>query len=990
MLDTTVPAVTFFAATGASVTNGNGSLNAGQTITFVLDASEAVTVAGGTPTLALSNGGFASFDAGSSTPTSLVFAYTVTSGEDTADLAVTAGNLNGATIADSAGNTADLSSAVGNPPGVLQIDTTAPTVTSVAISPSTGTAGTGQVVTLTVATSEAVTVAGGTPTLALSNGGTATYDPASSTPTLLAFTYTVEAGQDTADLAITGTSLNGATIVDSAGNTADMTGTPGNPPGVLGIDTSEPAVIGVTASPATSDLGIGQTAVLTLAISEAVIVAGGTPTLLLDSGGVATFNAVSSTPTALAFTYTVAAGENAADLTVAATALNGAMITDAAGNAANLALAVGNLAGTLQIDGTTPVVTAVSSVPGTGTLRPGQAVSLVLTTSEAVTIAGGTPTLTLDDGGVAVYDAAASTPTGLVFTYTVASGQNTADLAITAANLNGATVADGAGDAASLATVLGTLPGTLQVDTTVPSVVSLTATPDTADLGIGQAVTFTAAASEAVTVIGGTPTLSLNDGGTAIFDAVASTPTSLVFTYTVAFGQNTADLAVTAANLNGATVVDGAGNAADLSGAVGNPAGTLQVDTAAPIVTGIATSPRSGAVGAGRVVTLTLTTSEAVTVAGGTPTLSLGNGGTATFDAASSTRTRLAFTYAVALGQDTADLAIIAANLNGASVVDGAGNTTKLSGAVGSPPGVLKIDTTAPTVRSVAASPSTGTGQAVIVTLAISEAVTVAGGTPTLALSNGGTATYDPASSTPTGLAFTYTVGTGQSTANLTVTGTSLNGATIADSAGNAISLSSAIGTLPPPAAPNNFHIQGTTTNVNFDAPGDNYTGPVADLQHQYINITTDDLNITALVPDVFIHTGSGTDAIDVSRTNGINVLDGGTGSNFLVGGSGMDTFFVDDRMAAADIWSTVSNFHAGDAVTLYGITATGFALDWEDNQGAAGYTGLTLHAIAAGKPIASMTIAGYSTSDLSSGRLTVLFGTDPASQSDYMFVHGN
>jgi len=42
---------------------------------------------------------------------------------------------------------------------------------------------------------------------------------------------------------------------------------------------------------------------------------------------------------------------------------------------------------------------------------------------------------------------------------------------------------------------------------------------------------------------------------------------------------NTSDLTVTALNLNSATIADGAGNAANLTGAVTNPAGTLQIDT---------------------------------------------------------------------------------------------------------------------------------------------------------------------------------------------------------------------------------------------------------------------------------------------------------------------------------------------------------------------------------------------------------------------------
>ena len=67
-----------------------------------------------------------------------------------------------------------------------------------------------------------------------------------------------------------------------------------------------------------------------------------------------------------------------------------------------------------------------------------------------------------------------------------------------------------------------------------------------------------------MTVAGGTPTLTLNDGGTATYTG-GSGSNALTFSYTVAAGQNTAILAATAVNLNGATIKDGAGNAANLS-----------------------------------------------------------------------------------------------------------------------------------------------------------------------------------------------------------------------------------------------------------------------------------------------------------------------------------------------------------------------------------------------------------------------------------------
>ena len=196
--------------------------------------------------------------------------------------------------------------------------------------------------------------------------------------------------------------------------------------------------------------------------------------------------------------------------------------------------------------------------------------------------------------------------------------------------------------------------------------------------------------------------------------------------------------------------------------------------------------------------------------------------------------------------------------------------------------------------------------------------------------------------------------------------------------------------TAPPSAAPENYSLAcfDTTTSQSVNPDCHDYVGPVHDLQDEYIVITTDSLNIATPTPNWFIHSGSGDDAIAVS--SGTNVLDGCTGSNFLTGGSGADTFFVDDRAAPADIWSTVAGFHAGDAATIWGVTPQDFGLAWVDGQGAAGYTGLTLHATAAGKPIASLTLAGYSQADLNSGRLSVQFGTDTASGSAFMYVQGN
>ena len=96
--------------------------------------------------------------------------------------------------------------------------------------------------------------------------------------------------------------------------------------------------------------------------------------------------------------------------------------------------------------------------------------TLTLNLSEAVTVAGGTPTLTLNDGGTATYSGGSGT-SALTFSYTVGAGQNTSALTATAVNLNSATITDGAGNAANLS-LSGLTQSGPQIDTTAPAVIS--------------------------------------------------------------------------------------------------------------------------------------------------------------------------------------------------------------------------------------------------------------------------------------------------------------------------------------------------------------------------------------------------------------------------------------------------------------------------------------------------------------------------------------
>src|ERR1700674_4103060 len=73
----------------------------------------------------------------------------------------------------------------------------------------------------------------------------------------------------------------------------------------------------------------------------------------------------------------------------------------------------------------------------------------------------------------------------------------------------------------------------------------------------------------------------------------------------------------------------------------------------------------------------------------------------------------------------------------------------------------------------------------------------------------------------------------------------------------------------------------------------------------------------------------------------------------------------------------------------IFGITQNGFNTAWVDGQGAAGYTGLTLHVTAPGLPTASLTLSGYTTADLTNGTLTTSYGTENDG-TPYLYVHAN
>ncbi|WP_395589225.1 Ig-like domain-containing protein [Pseudomonas sp. TR47] len=355
-IDTRVPSVT-------SVGGPAGvSYNAGDALVFVVNASEAVQVAG-SPRLALDVGGrtvFAELMAGAGTPT-LVFQYIVQAGDNDSDgIRVTGLSANGATLSDAQGNAMNLAlNGVADTSKVL-VDTLAPAAVGiVTLDPSPSNA---QSVRFTVTFSERVNG------VDLADFSLVTSGTASATLSGLrqisdgVYEITASGVSGTGTLGLN-LKAAGTAISDVAGNllTGGLTGA------VYNIDHDAPTVNSVSV-PVGVHYNTGDTLTFVVDTSEAVIV-DGAPQLALDVGGrtvYADFVAGSGTPT-LVFQYRIQAGDNDADgIQVVGLAANGAALHDAAGNALQPGLgAVGDSTGII-VDTRLPSVESIVPTPVNG------------------------------------------------------------------------------------------------------------------------------------------------------------------------------------------------------------------------------------------------------------------------------------------------------------------------------------------------------------------------------------------------------------------------------------------------------------------------------------------------------------------------------------------------------------------------------------------------------------------------------------------------
>ena len=344
-----------------------------------------------------------------------------------------------------------------------------------------------------------------------------------------------------------------------------------------------PTWTALTASPETGDIVTGGTILFTLDLSAPATVSGGTPELVLNDGGTATYDAAASVASDLVFNYTVQSGQSTDALSVSTLDLNGASIAGAGGNAdlSNVAQNFPNLE-----------VNALPSVTGIGvsaTYTAGAAAAaldpgLKVTDPSSADLTGAIVQISsgvlagdrlnfVDQNGIVgevfIFNGATDELT-LSGTASLADYQTALD-SVTYSSTAADPTANGTDTSRTITWMVSDANGSSKLATSTidvqlqpqpgPTLTVLTVSPyATADITTGQSITFTLRMSASVTV-SGTPELILNDGGTAAYDAAASGGSDMVFDYTVQSGQSADVLAVSTIDLNGAGVIGAGGSA---------------------------------------------------------------------------------------------------------------------------------------------------------------------------------------------------------------------------------------------------------------------------------------------------------------------------------------------------------------------------------------------------------------------------------------------
>jgi len=669
--------------------------------------------------------------AGDNATVTLVFSETVASFSSSADITVDNGTLATMTSTDNitwtgtftpttntedANNTLSLATSYSDPASNdglaattanYEVETLAPTVSSIVISSATGIQNNflnaGDNVSVTANFSESVIVdnASGTPTLTIVVGSTdrtLTYTSGDNS-TALVFKYKIQAGDNDSDGISIGANvltLNSGTIRDAAGNNATLTHSALSDNNSYKVDTTAPTVDSFTLTD--TELKAGESATVTLVFSDAVISFSSAADITVANGTLATMTSSDNITWSATFTPTTNT-EDASNTLALATSYS-----DPTGNA-------GPASTTANYEVDTLAPTVNSFTLSDTALKADDNATVTLVFSEAVASFSSSADITVASGTLATMTSTDNITWTGTFTPTadIEDAINTLSLATS--------YTDTAGNVGPAASTVN-----YEVETLVPTVSSIVISSATGIqnnvLNAGDVVSVTSTFSESVPVTG-TPQLPLVIGGnnrTATYTS-GSGSTMLVFKYTIQAEETDTDGISIGANtiaLNSGTIKDAAGNNATLTHNAVSANSSYKVDTTAPTVSSVAMTSATGIqnnyLNAGDVASVTATFSENVPVTG-TPQLTLVVGSTdrtATYHSGSG-GTTLVFKYTIQAVETDDDGISIGANilvLNSGTIQDPAGNNATLTHSAVSANSSYKVDTTVPTLAETTSVPS--------------------------------------------------------------------------------------------------------------------------------------------------------------------------------------------------------------------------------------------------------------------------------------------
>jgi hypothetical protein len=660
-------------------------------------------------------------------------------------------------------------------------------------------------------------------------------------------------------------------VEDNVGNvsTADQTDAPTPIIYYSGLPTL--GAVTANSSSGTSWANIGKTITLNFSslrdlASNPIVTIAGQPATETDLGG----NAYSAT-------YIMAGGESEVDIPYTI------YFTDAAGN---IGTQVTDVSG-ITFDETSPTVSIVNSDEIFNSLyMEGNTIPIKVTFSEIVTVTG-TPALTLNSGGTASY-VSGSGSTILTFNYVVGSGESADPLNYSLTSSLSGTIIDRAGNSANL--TLAT-PGSsalftksLGIDGIKPTV-SIVDSDEifNSEYMAGNTIPIKVTFSEAVNVTG-TPTLTLNSGGTASYVS-GSGSTILTLNYTVGAGEDADPLDYSLTSSLSGVINDIAGNSATLTlatpGSSALYAKNLDVDGILPYVLDVSTSLPSGYYNDTDTISITVLFNETVNVAVA-PTLTLNSGGSASYAGGTGTST-LTFTYNIGATDNASRLDYSNTSSLSGTINDLAGNTSLLTLPALTSTDLysdnLIVDTAEPTVSTVSTALTGGyynSLDSITITVGFSEAVNVTG-TPTLALNSGGSASYTGGTGTST-LTFNYNIGATDNASRLDYNNTSSLSGTINDLADNTSLL-----TLPGVTSTDLY-----SDNLVVDTTAPTVSTVSTALSGGYYN-SSDSITITV----------GFSEAVNVTGTPTLALNSGGSAS--YTGGTGTSTLTFNYNIGATD-----------------------------------------------------------------------------------------